>query len=339
MSDDFIFDEELSSNIANLIVKHSSASFLFYGIEGIGKKSMASIITNNLLNLHENNFNEIRSNPLKLIKNIRYNSKEENLFFNNTHPDYYLLVSEDHKKISVDETRKLNHFFHNTKSISNVKVVIIDGIEDLTLSATNMILKLLEEPPEKTYIFIISNKQSNLLKTVNSRVFKFYFKPLKKDQFFHVLSNFKNFNLSSDEIELACDIYCCSPGLAKKYYDKNLYSNYLNCLDYFVKSLKDKNFEGVYDFIKSKDNLKDEYNLVRIINRIVKNLLIFESEKTLIDGITNHEKKLITSMSQNDKCDNLYEKYVNLQKDLYHSEQLNVNKFDIIDNFIKSLNY
>ena len=50
MSDDFIFDEELSSNIANLIVKHSSASFLFYGIEGIGKKSMASIITNNLLN-------------------------------------------------------------------------------------------------------------------------------------------------------------------------------------------------------------------------------------------------------------------------------------------------
>jgi len=44
-------------------------------------------------------------------------------------------------------------------------------------------------------------------------------------------------------------------------------------------------------------------------------------------------------MSQNDKCDNLYEKYVNLQKDLYHSEQLNVNKFDIIDNFIKSLNY
>ena len=59
------------------------------------------------------------------------------------------MISEDHKKISVDETRKLNHFFHNTKSISNVKVVIIDGIEDLTLSATNMILKLLEEPPEK----------------------------------------------------------------------------------------------------------------------------------------------------------------------------------------------
>ena len=44
-------------------------------------------------------------------------------------------------------------------------------------------------------------------------------------------------------------------------------------------------------------------------------------------------------MSQKDKCDNLYEKYVNLQKDLYYSEQLNVNKFDIIDNFIKSLNY
>ena len=42
----------------------------FYGIEGIGKKSMASIITNNLLNLHENNFNEISSNPLKIIKNI-----------------------------------------------------------------------------------------------------------------------------------------------------------------------------------------------------------------------------------------------------------------------------
>ena len=74
MSDDFIFDEELSSNIANLIVKHSSASFLFYGIEGIGKKSMASIITNNLLNLHENNFNEIIKILMKISSALIQNT-------------------------------------------------------------------------------------------------------------------------------------------------------------------------------------------------------------------------------------------------------------------------
>ncbi len=338
MLNEFICEKELSLNIASVLAKHTSASFLFSGIEGIGKKTLASIISNNLLNMKEADSSLIKSNPLILLKSTLHKTKEENLFFNNTHPDFFLMYSEEKKKISIEETRQLKLFFNNTKSISNVKVVIIDTIEDLTLNAINMILKLLEEPPENTYIFIISNKPSNVLKTIESRLFKFYFKPLKKEEFFRVSSklNIKN---NPEENNFLSSIYINSPGLAKKYYDKNLFEKYLNLLDYFQRLLKNSTLDNSFEFVKTKASFKDEYNYITLVNRVVKNVLLIMTEDKIPDDLSEFESSLFYSLSNEYKFNNLYEKYVNLQKDLYYSEQLNVRKLDVIDNFINSFNY
>ena len=51
-------------------------------------------------------------------------------------------------------------------------------IEDLTINATNTLLKNLEETNHNTYVFLISHNLEKVLKTIQSRVFKFYFNPI-----------------------------------------------------------------------------------------------------------------------------------------------------------------
>ena len=50
-----------------------------------------------------------------------------------------------------------------------VKVFVIWMAEKLNISASNKLLKLLEEPPERTIFILICNKEKSLLKTIVSR--------------------------------------------------------------------------------------------------------------------------------------------------------------------------
>ncbi|WP_027063509.1 hypothetical protein [Mesoplasma seiffertii] len=49
------------------------------------------------------------------------------------------------------------------------KVYVIANIENLKVEAANSLLKFLEEPPARTYAFLLSNDRSKILQTIKSR--------------------------------------------------------------------------------------------------------------------------------------------------------------------------
>ena len=66
-----------------------------------------------------------------------------------------------------------NHM--NLKSFSGGnKVILIWGLEKMNLSASNKVLKLLEEPPKKTFFIMIAEDSLKLLPTIYSRCQKIY---------------------------------------------------------------------------------------------------------------------------------------------------------------------
>ncbi|MCP5088968.1 MAG: DNA polymerase III subunit delta' [Rhodobacteraceae bacterium] len=71
--------------------------------------------------------------------------------------------------ISVEEVRKLKSFFNLSAADGGWRVAIIDAADQLTRSAANALLKILEEPPEKVVIILISHQPSKLLPTIRSR--------------------------------------------------------------------------------------------------------------------------------------------------------------------------
>ncbi len=72
-------------------------------------------------------------------------------------------------EIRVDEVRQLKRFFTMSAADGGRRVAIVDCADELTTGAANALLKLLEEPPSRVTLFLISHQPHRLLPTIRSR--------------------------------------------------------------------------------------------------------------------------------------------------------------------------
>ena len=91
------------------------------------------------------------------------------------------------KDISVADVRSLKTFMSMSSTDGDPRIAIIDPADDLSVSAANALLKILEEPPENAYFFLISNVPSRLLPTVRSRCRNLSCSPLSNDHLVEAL--------------------------------------------------------------------------------------------------------------------------------------------------------
>lgn len=73
------------------------------------------------------------------------------------------------KQIVVDDIRALNGFFQMSAADGGRRVVIIDDADEMNPNAANALLKMLEEPPERAILLLLSHQPSGLLPTIRSR--------------------------------------------------------------------------------------------------------------------------------------------------------------------------
>ena len=86
------------------------------------------------------------------------------------HPDLLLLAPEEGKKdIGVGQIRELAEFFSLNSFSGAGRVAIIPQAETLTLSASNALLKTLEEPAAKATLLLTAYSPGGLLPTIRSR--------------------------------------------------------------------------------------------------------------------------------------------------------------------------
>ena len=328
-------DEFLNISIKKIIGRHKSSIFILHGIKGVGKRSFADGLCQKLLDA--NNKEEFHRS--KIFTNNFNNLKHKKLFKNNSHPDFFLLENNENKKIKIDNTRQLKNFLNKTPSISNNKVVIIDPIESLTLNATNSLLKNFEEVKNNVYIFLISHNYIKVLNTIKSRVFKFYFKPLNKNQFLEIinLSNFKNFE--NEELVLIESLLNFSPGQYIDLVNKNInllesYKNYLSKIDLIFNSNINKYTENS---LKSND-INTDLKIKFTIN-FFKNLLIYFTSKKFDKKVIKFEREIIKNMNLDDFfVDKLYNELNSFQYTLNVADLFNSSKDELIEIFFKKFN-
>ncbi len=70
--------------------------------------------------------------------------------------------------ITVESVRRLRSALHKTH-VTAARVLIIDEAQEMTIAAQNALLKIIEEPPEKTFIICITQDVERLLLTIRSR--------------------------------------------------------------------------------------------------------------------------------------------------------------------------
>lgn len=89
------------------------------------------------------------------------------LFAAGTHPDFHVLQSD--KQLGVDAIRGGIAKLGATAQMSNNKVLLLLGADSMTESASNALLKTLEEPTDNTYLLLLTDKLQRLLPTILSR--------------------------------------------------------------------------------------------------------------------------------------------------------------------------
>ena len=91
-----------------------------------------------------------------------------NLVLAGAHPDVRLLATE-RVIISIDEVRDLVQFAAMSSSVGQYRVVIIEDADRMAERTSNVLLKALEEPQERTVWILCAPSAADLLPTIRSR--------------------------------------------------------------------------------------------------------------------------------------------------------------------------
>ena len=91
--------------------------------------------------------------------------------------------------ISVDEARKIPDFLSLTPAEGEWRVVIVDAVDQLNINAANALLKILEEPPERSILLLICHSPGGILPTIKSRCRTFKLSAPDQDAFGNILNH------------------------------------------------------------------------------------------------------------------------------------------------------
>ena len=127
------------------IIKNDTISnaYIFYGIKGIGKATVAQ----------------------KFAEAVVGN-------------EGYIVVESEDNVIKVDAIRNLKDEVLLKPIVADRKIIIINDAECMNEQAQNALLKILEEPPTYITIILVTSNKEKLLYTIRSRCVEFKFNPL-----------------------------------------------------------------------------------------------------------------------------------------------------------------
>ena len=190
--EDLIGQEVVAETISKAIKQNKvSNAYLFTGIRGVGKTTIARILAKSL------NCTAGIENQCKL--------KCENCdaITNSNHID--VLEIDAASKTGIDDVRELIEFSRYGPTSSKYKIFIIDEVHMLSKQAFNALLKTLEEPPEYLKFIFATTEVKKIPVTVLSRCTRFDLSRVKSDELFKYIksvSKKENGSISDDVIKL-----------------------------------------------------------------------------------------------------------------------------------------
>jgi DNA polymerase III subunit delta' len=73
------------------------------------------------------------------------------------------------QQIAVDDVRRTVSFFGSTAGEGGWRIAIVDAVDELNRSSANALLKVLEEPPERALLLLVSHSAARVPATLRSR--------------------------------------------------------------------------------------------------------------------------------------------------------------------------
>jgi DNA polymerase-3 subunit delta' len=85
-------------------------------------------------------------------------------------------------RIAVDDVRRSVSFFGSTAGEGGWRIAIVDSVDELNDESANALLKILEEPPARSLLLLISHAPGRVLPTIRSRCRYLPLRPLSQQE-------------------------------------------------------------------------------------------------------------------------------------------------------------
>lgn len=228
--------------------KKTSHSYLFVGIEGIGKKEIAKEFAKMLLCISDNKY----CNTCKSC--IEFDS--------NNNPDF-LYIEPEGNSVKIEQIRYIQRKIQEKPIISNKKVYIINDADKMTTEAQNCLLKTLEEPPEYSTIILIGSNENMFLSTIKSRCMIIHFSKIEDEKIRKYLEEkYELKDISTNMLE----IFQGSIGKAILLKDKK---EQYEKIELIIKSISQKSIIDILNMseilYKSKEEIFDILEYINVI--------------------------------------------------------------------------
>ncbi len=107
------------------------------------------------------------------------------------------------QQIAVDDIRRTISFFGSTAGEGGWRIAIVDAVDELNRFGANALLKVLEEPPERTLLLLVCHSAASVLPTLRSRCSVMTMRPLEQAEVAAALAAAVNKSASDPEIAAA----------------------------------------------------------------------------------------------------------------------------------------
>lgn len=270
--------EMLTKSIENDTLSHS---YLFIGIQGIGKKMIAKEFAKKILCLEK-----------KTVDNCKSCMELEG----NNHPDF-MCIEPEGNSIKIEQIRFLQKKIQEKPIISNRKVYIIDDADTMTTEAQNCLLKTLEEPPEFATIILIGNNENAFLPTIKSRCMILTYQPIEEKEIQQYMQiHYGITNITSNQLAM----FQGSIGKAILLKDKQ---EQYHKIEDMIDMLNKKDLLAIMQLAEPLYKAKDEiFDILEYINIL---LLKFAKENYLYTNcieIVENTKKRLKQNANYDMC-------------------------------------
>jgi DNA polymerase-3 subunit delta' len=147
-------------------------AFLIVGPKGIGKATLAYRMARFVLAHPDPAAHDVAAaaslagdpkNPV--ARRIAAQAQPDLLIIERTLNDKGVL----HKQIAVEDIRRTVAFFGSTAGEGGWRIAIVDAVDELNRSGANALLKVLEEPPARALLLLVSHSAARVPATLRSR--------------------------------------------------------------------------------------------------------------------------------------------------------------------------
>ncbi len=205
-------ESQFKTGIENNKLHHG---YIFSGGDGIGKRTFAFRLArylfaqNHKKHVEASLFGDELDEPLQgldvdlpdgIKSQIELLAYPDLLYVSTDNPRFKPTGKTD--TVTVSMVREVSKFLQLSSSHDGWRVILFGNFEKLTNSAQNAILKILEEPPEKVILLLITSMPGYILQTVKSRCQKVFFDPLKPEELQSLMSHhFDNAHIYEDKLK------------------------------------------------------------------------------------------------------------------------------------------